>query len=149
MLPSVEEQLVPGETFDLEVSALGTDPLSYQWSFQGEAIPSATNAVLTLNSVSDVDAGSYTVTITNEFGAVTSVSAPVTVSDLLIDVQPVGGSALGGESVTFTVEAVGVAPIFYQWNKNRAPIDGATGNSLTLNNITTSEYTFDNKQNKK
>ena len=63
------------------VAASGTGPLSYQW-FKGAApISGATQAVLMLGAVSASDEGSYSVTVTNALGSVTSnaASKPATV----------------------------------------------------------------------
>ena len=40
-----------------------------------------------------------------------------------------------GKSVSFTVAAVGAPPLSYQWQKDTAPIAGATGSSLVLTNL--------------
>jgi hypothetical protein len=47
-------------------------PPSYQWRFQGVALPGATNAVLILANVRQDQTGSYDVVVTNDLGAVTS-----------------------------------------------------------------------------
>jgi hypothetical protein len=52
-----------------------------------------------------------------------------------IAVQPASQSAPPGASVTFSVTAVGAAPLVYQWRLNGQDIAGATGPSLTLNNV--------------
>lgn len=54
------------------VYAQGTEPLSYQWAFNGTNILDATNQDLTLTNVQTSNFGSYTVIITNVFGSVTS-----------------------------------------------------------------------------
>jgi pectate lyase len=42
---------------------------------------------------------------------------------------------LAGSTVSFTAVAAGTAPISYQWNKNSAPIPGATSSTLPLTNV--------------
>src|SRR5208282_1513367 len=61
------------------VMAGGTQPLNYQWNFNGTNIFGATNSSLTLNNVSPAQAGNYFVLVTNFFGAVTSSIAVLTV----------------------------------------------------------------------
>ncbi len=61
------------------VTATGTAPLSYQWQFNGVNIIGATNADLTLTSVSFANAGNYNVVLNNAYGSVTSVTATLTV----------------------------------------------------------------------
>ncbi len=63
----------------LTVTATGTAPLSYQWSFAGRPIPGATGDTLPLRSVSSAHAGPYVVTVTNALGSVTSPAATLTV----------------------------------------------------------------------
>jgi hypothetical protein len=58
----------------------GSGNLSYQWYKNGTLIPGATNSTLALTGVSAASAGSYTVKITNAFGAATSQPITVTVT---------------------------------------------------------------------
>lgn len=53
--------------------------LTYQWKKGGVEIPNATSATLNVNNVQLSDAGSYTVTVTNSEGSVTSEPATLTV----------------------------------------------------------------------
>jgi dienelactone hydrolase len=76
-----------GDTVSLSVSAAGTLPLSYRWR-RGSAtltnmILSETTAVLTLTNVQINQAGSYTVAITNLFGA-----APLSSTAVLTVLSP-------------------------------------------------------------
>jgi hypothetical protein len=61
-----------GTAVTFQVTAAGSAPLSYQWSFDGAALPGATNASLTLTNVTRVAAGSYSVVVSNAVGSVTS-----------------------------------------------------------------------------
>jgi hypothetical protein len=81
--PSIVQQpqsvvAVPGSQVVLEVAATGTDPLSYQWSKDGQPLSSATGRRLFLASVGASQTGTYTVTVSNLAGSVTS--SPATVS---------------------------------------------------------------------
>jgi len=64
----------PGGTVTLSVSANGCD-LSYQWQCDATNIPCATNACLTITNFCSADNGSYTVTVSNPAGSVTSQAA--------------------------------------------------------------------------
>jgi hypothetical protein len=48
-----------------------------------------------------------------------------------ITAQPASQSVLLGQTATFTVTASGTGPFTYQWQKNGAPISGATTSSFT------------------
>jgi uncharacterized delta-60 repeat protein len=60
-------------TFSVEVQSY--TPASYQWRLYGTNILGATNATLTLSNLSFAQAGTYSVVISNAFGAVTSTGA--------------------------------------------------------------------------
>ncbi len=74
-----------GDAVSFLVQATGTSPLSYQWLKNGVAIsglsnPSAVTNPLVLPNVQGVDAGSYSVVITNSAGAKTSSIAQLSVT---------------------------------------------------------------------
>jgi hypothetical protein len=65
-----------GGRADFQVEATGSPPLAYQWVFNGRtAIAGATGSVLSLTNVQATQAGAYSVTVTNLYGAVTSAPA--------------------------------------------------------------------------
>jgi hypothetical protein len=70
---------IAGTTAAFSVLVNGTAPLSYGWSFNNAIIVGATNATLTVTNVQPANAGTYLVTITNAYGAVTSAPAALTV----------------------------------------------------------------------
>ena len=73
-----------GQSALFTVAASGSAPLSYTWLKNGVAIPGATEASYITPAVSSADAGSvFTVTIQNEFGALTSNPANLTVNPSL------------------------------------------------------------------
>jgi len=55
-------------------------PLHYQWNFDGIGIPAATNLVFAIANVQLVQAGAYSVTVTNAAGSTTSSTAVLTVT---------------------------------------------------------------------
>jgi hypothetical protein len=67
-------------TASFSVTAGGTQPLSYQWSFNTTNIIGATNATLTLANVQLTNAGNYSVTITNLYGSTNSATVVLTVN---------------------------------------------------------------------
>lgn len=68
----VDRNVVSGTTVNFAVSATGTATLTYQWSKDGVPITGATSATLTLASVTEVDAGLYSVAITNSVAAISA-----------------------------------------------------------------------------
>ncbi len=76
-----------GDAVSLTVSVTGTTP-GFQWFKNGVLIPGATDATLTFPSVQISDAGSYTVTISNSSGTVTSSAATLTVAGVIASANP-------------------------------------------------------------
>ncbi|MEO5960809.1 MAG: immunoglobulin domain-containing protein, partial [Opitutaceae bacterium] len=54
----------------------------------------------------------------------------------IIQSQPASQTATEGDGVFFSVSVFSNLPVSYQWRKNSVAIPGATGASLTLNNVT-------------
>ncbi len=75
----LSQNFAAGSPATLTVAVTGTAP-SFQWFKNGVLIPGATGATLTFASVQLTDAGSYTVTITNASGSVTSATATLTIT---------------------------------------------------------------------
>jgi hypothetical protein len=68
-----------GSTVTFYVVASGSPTLTYQWKFNGGTIIGATGSSYTIPSAALIDAGNYTVTVTNSHGSVTSDIAVLTV----------------------------------------------------------------------
>lgn len=63
------------------VAASGSPTLRYQWYFNTNTVlPNATNSIYLVTSAQTTNAGTYSVVVTNAFGAVTSVLATLTVN---------------------------------------------------------------------
>jgi parallel beta-helix repeat protein len=84
-------------TITFSVGANGSEPLSYQWFFQGAPITGQTNAQLTLPNLQATNTGAYTVTVSNQFGSVTSEPAQLTVYDACIDLHMYAGLTISGQ----------------------------------------------------
>jgi hypothetical protein len=69
-----------GQTAVFNAQAIGGLPLSYQWYREGQPLAGQARASLVLENVLPGDAGNYQLVVSNEFGAVTSAVATVTVS---------------------------------------------------------------------
>lgn len=117
--------LNPGQAAALSVAASGTAPLSYQWKKDGANVAGATSATLAFATAATTDAGSYTVTITNPYGNVTSAAATITVTTQTVPAtitgSPVSATVNAGQSATLAVAAFGSAPLTYQWQKMAPP----------------------------
>ena len=67
-----DEFATAGGSATFSATASGSGPLSYQWYFNGAAIPGATGSSYTITNVQASDSGQYTVAVTNSNGTVTS-----------------------------------------------------------------------------
>jgi hypothetical protein len=68
-----------GESAGFRLSAVGTEPIAYQWLFNGVPIAGATQKVLYLDRVGLPDAGDYSLVASNVTGTVTSAPARLNV----------------------------------------------------------------------
>jgi hypothetical protein len=71
--------VAPGSSVVFSVTATST-ALTYQWRFNNTPIAGATGASYTLPSAAAVNAGSYSVVVTNAGGSITSTPASLTVT---------------------------------------------------------------------
>jgi alpha-tubulin suppressor-like RCC1 family protein len=63
-----------GDNVVLAVSATGSQPLGYTWRFNGIPYLNPPGPTLVINNVQAADSGFYVVTVTNQFGSVSSTS---------------------------------------------------------------------------
>jgi hypothetical protein len=80
-----------GSTATFSVNATGTSPLNYQWRLNGTNLPSATNSTLSF-VVQNSSPGSYSVVVSNLFGATTSLSAALNSQLRFLPPSPAGGA---------------------------------------------------------
>jgi hypothetical protein len=130
------QSVTVGATATFSVVATGTAPLSYQWNKAGVAITGATASTYTTPATALSDNGAtFTVTVSNSVGSITSAAALLTVGAApvapSITKQPSNQTVTAGQATTFSVVATGTAPLSYQWNKNGTAIIGAGGSSYT------------------
>jgi sugar lactone lactonase YvrE len=74
------QYVAEGGSATFTVMASGSGGLTYQWNFNGTPIAGATGSSYTIASVQASDAGTYTVTITDSNGSVTSGGASLTIN---------------------------------------------------------------------
>ncbi|HEY0944318.1 MAG TPA: immunoglobulin domain-containing protein [Opitutaceae bacterium] len=127
-----------GSSVSFEVTATGEGTLAYQWQKDGVELPGATSNPLTLAAVAESDAGAYRVVVRDTVSSGVTVSEAAsltvlgTVMPVTITAHPLSQAVAVGAPVQFSVTATGTSPITYQWQKNGAAIDGATGTELAL-----------------
>ena len=84
-MPPYIISLSPSETVDagglafFSVFAGGTQPLSYQWTFDGSNIVGATGSILSMGNVQVNQSGTYQVQVSNAYGVTNSIPVTLTV----------------------------------------------------------------------
>lgn len=83
------------DSLKLTVTAVGQEPITYQWQKNGVSIAGATSALFMVPSLSATDSGAYRCIATNAFGSDTSSSATIALKDEYIRIiYPNGGEGL-------------------------------------------------------
>ncbi len=83
-LPSIVVQprnvtIIPGDDASFSVDATGTQPLKYQWMFNGSPVIGGDDSILVINNAGREDhVGNYAVTVSNPHGSVSSETAQLT-----------------------------------------------------------------------
>jgi hypothetical protein len=139
----VSQTVTAGQSTSFSVSAMGSG-VTYQWQKKGGAITGATNSSYSTPVTTVSDSGSdFTVTVSNNFGSVTSNPAFLTVNTAIsapvISLQPSSQTVTVPNSAVFSAAATGTAPMSYQWRRNGLAISGASGPTYTTPATSTSD----------
>jgi hypothetical protein len=118
----------------LSVTASGTPPLAYQWTFNGTNIIGAQNSTYDLTNFDIPNIGNYAAIVSNPYGSVTSAVASVQMIPSLVSAFG-GALTLWGQSATLNVGAVGSGTLNYQWYDNGVAIPGANGSNYSFDSI--------------
>lgn len=136
------QTVIAGNPATFSASATGTAPLSYQWRRNGANVSSATDSILNIANVQQVNAGSYALVVTNFGGSATSSAALLTVLDPpSVTLQPVSQTTFAGADIVFSVNVSGTSPFTYQWRQDgenlvdAGNITGSQTASLTVHNV--------------
>ena len=131
-----------GTTATFAASASGSEPLGYQWRFNGTAMTNGgrasgvTTTNLVITNAQYADAGNYTMVVTNAVGVVTSAVAVLFIpSPPSITAQPTNLTAIAGSNALFSVSVGGTPPFTYQWRFGATDLPSGTSSVLTLATI--------------
>lgn len=120
-------------------SALASGVAAYQWFYNGNLLAGQNATNLVLPMVRTSQSGPYYAIVSNVFGAVTSSVAFLQITNPLAPAfvqQPADASVLAGQGVSLVSEAVGAAPLAFQWYFTNGPLTGATNATLALSSLT-------------
>jgi autotransporter-associated beta strand protein len=133
--PAVIQQPQPqtillGQNASFAANAVGTQPLSYQWYFNGNApVSGAQNKTLSVVNTTASNAGDYTVVVTNIYGSTTSTVATLTLSPppAIVSQFTSNGFQLSGLTIPGITYQVQASTNFTNWTiifTNRADTNG-------------------------
>jgi hypothetical protein len=110
-----------GQSATFTVAAVGTAPLSYQWTKNGMSVGTNSATYTTAATASSDNGAKIQVMVSNSKGSAPSSIATLTVNVAAtkpsITTQPANVTVAVGQTATFTVVANGTAPLTYQWTK--------------------------------
>jgi alpha-tubulin suppressor-like RCC1 family protein len=139
--PPVGLAAFTGRDVTLRGSAVGAQPLSYQWLFNGANVSGATNTSLVISNIQFAGAGNYQLAAGNSINTALSLPASVTVisnGTLTFLGQMTGATNYQGSKISIgSPPVLGSGPLTYQWffsptNKNYTAVPGATSDTLAL-----------------
>jgi len=131
-----------GDNITLNLSCVGTSPISAQWrkdntNYGSLSVTNDGYVKLEINNVQNNDEGNYNCILSNVVGSITSNKVLFYINkppEFILN--PVSGIVFIGESFTFTSNATGTNPISYQWIKeNEGNINGEIYKNYILSNI--------------
>lgn len=125
-----------------DVQAESISPINYQWQKDGVDLVAQNSKTLSMDLVTQVNEGNYSVLLTNDVGSTESNVAVLTVALApapQISSQPKSISTTAGSDVNFSVVATGTGTLTYQWQKEGNNLSGQTGATLSLNSITAAD----------
>lgn len=120
----------------LLLSVIASYATSYQWKFNGTAIPGATSSTYSVASASSANVGNYSVTVTNGVSSVTSNVATIALGSSITS-NPASSSLHPTQVAAFSVAGQGVGSLAYQWYQ--IPSGGTTG--VAVSGATSPNYT--------
>ena len=128
--------VLEGDSITLAVSAASPETPSFQWRFNGIAVPEATNGALSIGYVLLKDDGVYDCVVSNPGGAAVSGAARLSVlAPPRVLIPPNSLTNRTGSNATFSVIARGSTPLSYQWRLNGSTLAGATNPTLSRSSI--------------
>lgn len=131
-----------GSSVTLQVTVIGTPPLTYQWTKNGQVIADANGPTYTFPNPALTDTGVlFRVSVTNGLGTATSQNMLLTVAAVppQFTVQPLPRTVAVGDTASFNVAVAGSKPMTFQWYRNGTPISNATGMSYTTPAVSLSD----------
>jgi hypothetical protein len=129
--PSITHQPVGvvayiGDTVTLTAIVAGSPPIRFQWHRDGAVIAGATNSSFTITPVAWTNMANYHLIATNDFGSVSSLTAPIYVTKRpqTISFNPASTSAVAGSSVVLNAVSSANLPVAFTLVSGAASLNG-------------------------
>jgi hypothetical protein len=135
LLQPPSQVIAVGQTVTFTPSVTGALPLSYQWRLNGTNIPGVTNATYTITNAQPIDAGAYSIVLTNYFGSATSSDAA-----LIVNIQPTLAVQTVAGYPLLALSGILSSNFVVQYSTNLADTNWL--NLLTLTNLPSCPYLF-------
>jgi hypothetical protein len=109
----------PNTTIFFDVSAIGSDPLMYNWYKENTLVSSSTSNLLYVFNTQTTDLGNYYCVISNLVGSVTSNTVQLSLNTPLSVVKFPNNITLNiGQTLNVSLSCTGTTPITAQWRKD-------------------------------
>jgi alpha-tubulin suppressor-like RCC1 family protein len=134
------QMIYSGNNAVINVSALGSAPMYYNWYLNGTNIATTTNGQLIITNVQVGNAGVYSVRVTNNVASASFSDFVLAVTNVppVILVQPTDFYGALNSNAVLSVQAVGSKPMIYQWRFNSNNTETATNATLVIANLQSS-----------
>jgi hypothetical protein len=86
-----------GQSASFQVTAVGVQPLFYQWLSNSVPMSGQTSTNLVLTNLVANQAGAYSVIVSNQFSSVTSDTAQLVINDACVDIRLYAGLNMSGQ----------------------------------------------------
>jgi autotransporter-associated beta strand protein len=137
-----------GEDLEITIDPAGAMPMTFQWLFNGVAIPGQTSNTLWIPAVTLNQSGLYSCVVSNTFqtptgrgsDSKTTDQAAVTIVDStdrhLVVREP------GRATLSVTTRTPATAPVSFQWSDANGAIIGANAATLAVDSLSAGNYSY-------
>jgi hypothetical protein len=132
--PVASQIIGAGTTASISAVAIGDGTLGYQWYDNGSPVSGSeysggSTAALTITGASTADSGTYTLVVTNVYGAVTSTPSVLTVlnTPVVTTYFPTFIDTLQGSTVDLPVSVTSQTPVTSAWYDNGVLVTNGNG----------------------